>query len=59
MKCPNCGAPLTDGNLFCEKCGEEIHIVPNYDPDTDLSVDIEGVFDKTWELDTYEVKRKK
>ncbi len=59
MKCPNCGAPLTDGNLFCEKCGEEIHIVPNYDPDTDLSVDIEGVFDKTRELDTYEVKRKK
>lgn len=57
MKCPNCGAHLEDGNLFCEVCGEEINIVPDYDPDTDLSVDIDGVFDRTKEIDTVEVKK--
>jgi hypothetical protein len=31
MKCPNCGAQLEDGKLLCEKCGEEIKIVPEYD----------------------------
>ncbi len=59
MKCPNCGAHLEDGNLFCEVCGEEINIVPEYDPDTDLSVDIDGVFDHTKEINTQEVKKQK
>lgn len=31
MKCPNCGTELEDGKLLCEKCGEEIKIVPDYD----------------------------
>jgi len=57
MKCPNCGAQLQDGNLFCEKCGEEINIVPEYDPNVDLSVDIDGVFDRTKEIDIGEVKK--
>ena len=59
MKCPNCGAHLQDGNLFCEECGEEINIVPEYDPDTDLSVDLDGVFDHTKEINTNEVKKQK
>lgn len=59
MKCPNCGSRLEDGNLFCENCGKEINIVPDYDPDTDLSVDIDGVFDKTQEMNTKEVKKKR
>ena len=59
MKCPNCGAHLEEGNLFCEVCGEEINIVPEYDPDVDISVDIDGVFDHTKEIDIPEVKRQK
>ena len=59
MKCPNCGSHLEDGNLFCEVCGEEINIVPEYDPDVDLSVDIDGVFDHTKEINIGEVKKQK
>ena len=59
MKCPNCGSHLEEGDLFCEVCGEEINIVPEYDPDVDLSVDIDGVFDHTKEIDVVEVKRQK
>ena len=59
MKCPNCGSHLEEGNLFCEVCGEEINIVPEYDPDVDISVDIDGVFDHTKEIDVVEVKKQK
>lgn len=59
MKCPNCGKRMAEGKLFCEYCGEEINIVPDYDPNSDMSIDLEGVFDKTKELNTEEVKRKK
>ncbi|MBR4412701.1 MAG: zinc ribbon domain-containing protein, partial [Lachnospiraceae bacterium] len=59
MKCPNCGSLLEEGNLVCEVCGEEINIVPEYDPDVDLSVDIDGVFDHTKEIDVVEVKKQK
>lgn len=37
MKCPNCGAQIPQNSLYCEKCGEDIHIVPNIDFD-DLDV---------------------
>ena len=32
MKCPLCNAEIKEGSLYCEKCGEDIHIVPDYDP---------------------------
>lgn len=32
MRCPKCGAELPAESLYCEKCGEDIHIVPDYDP---------------------------
>lgn len=57
MKCPKCGHNLPEGKLFCEKCGEEINIVPDYEPETDLSIDLD-VFKKTRDIDTKEVKRK-
>ncbi|MBP5564503.1 MAG: chitobiase/beta-hexosaminidase C-terminal domain-containing protein [Lachnospiraceae bacterium] len=59
MKCPKCNASLPEGKLFCEKCGEEINIVPEYDPDSEFKVNVAGVFDKTRELDTKEVKKRK
>lgn len=31
MKCPNCGNEIPDGKLYCENCGHEIHIVPEFD----------------------------
>ena len=42
MRCPKCGTDLPEGALLCEKCGEEIHIVPDYDPTLDVSISIEG-----------------
>ena len=38
MKCPRCGTDLQDGHLYCEKCGEEIHIVPDFDPEIEYSM---------------------
>lgn len=31
MKCKKCGAEIAEGSLYCDKCGEDIHIVPEYD----------------------------
>ena len=30
MICPNCGAIIPDGNVYCDECGQEIQIVPDY-----------------------------
>lgn len=38
MNCPKCGTELKDGHLYCEKCGEEIHIVPDYEPEIEYSM---------------------
>ena len=38
MKCPNCGADMPDGSLYCELCGEDIHIVPDYEPELEFSM---------------------
>ncbi len=35
MKCPRCGSEMKDGMLFCEKCGEEIRIVQDFEPEVD------------------------
>ncbi len=33
MVCPNCHAELKEGYLYCENCGAEIQIVPNFEPE--------------------------
>ena len=33
MKCPNCGAEIPEGHLYCEVCGEEINFVPEFGAD--------------------------
>lgn len=38
MKCPNCGEELKQGYLYCERCGEEIHIVPDFEPEIENSI---------------------
>jgi len=38
MKCPNCGEELKEGFLYCEKCGEEIRIVPDFEPEIENSI---------------------
>lgn len=38
MKCPNCGAEMKENSLYCEKCGEDIHIVPDYEPELDNDI---------------------
>jgi len=39
MKCPNCGAKIPSGSLYCEKCGEDIHIVPDFEPEVELNIE--------------------
>ena len=38
MKCPNCGNELKEGHLICEICGEEIQIVPDFEPEIENSI---------------------
>lgn len=38
MKCPHCGNELVEGHLICEMCGEEIRIVPDFEPEIENSI---------------------
>lgn len=38
MKCPNCGEQMKEGQLYCEHCGEEIRIVPEFEPEIENSI---------------------
>ena len=38
MKCPKCSAPLREEELYCEKCGQEIQIVPEYDAELEHNI---------------------
>ena len=38
MKCPNCGAEMEEGKLYCEHCGEDIHIVPDFEPEVEYNM---------------------
>ena len=38
MKCPNCGTEIPDGHLLCDQCGEEIQIVPDFEPEIENSI---------------------
>lgn len=39
MKCPNCGAEMKEGHLYCEHCGEDIHIVPDFEPELEHNIE--------------------
>lgn len=38
MKCPHCGNEMIEGHLICEVCGEEIRIVPDFEPEIENSI---------------------
>ncbi len=38
MKCPKCGFEMQDEQLYCENCGNEIQIVPNFEPEIENSI---------------------
>ena len=38
MKCPHCGNEMVEGHLICETCGEEIRIVPDFEPEIENSI---------------------
>ncbi len=38
MKCPKCGKKLKDGNMYCESCGCEINLVPEFDTEVEKSM---------------------
>lgn len=38
MVCPECGSVLKEGHVYCESCGKEIQIVPDFDPEIEASM---------------------
>ena len=49
MNCPKCGKELTDGHLYCEVCGQEINLVPEFEAKVEDSMaeSIKGIVDDT------------
>ncbi|MBQ8816806.1 MAG: chitobiase/beta-hexosaminidase C-terminal domain-containing protein [Lachnospiraceae bacterium] len=47
MKCPNCGKELLDGHMYCEVCGGEINLVPEFEAEVEesMAVSIQGILD--------------
>ena len=58
MKCKYCGHKIPDGMLRCDRCGQEVRIVPDYNPlDDVLEAQIKGSMDGTSSpLDDYEYR---
>ena len=38
MKCQRCGTEMGDGNLYCPSCGQEVQIVPNFEPEVEHTI---------------------
>lgn len=38
MKCPDCGAEIMEGHLYCDRCGMEIQMVPDFEPEIENSI---------------------
>ena len=38
MNCQKCGASLPPGCLYCEECGNEYQIVPDFEPEIENSM---------------------
>ena len=40
MVCPSCGCEMAEGHLYCETCGNEIRIVPDFEPEIENSISV-------------------
>lgn len=42
---------MTEGSLYCERCGEDIHIVPDFEPELESNLEqtISGIAEELWE----------
>lgn len=38
MKCPNCGEEILKEQMYCESCGMEIQIVPDFEPEIENKI---------------------
>lgn len=38
MKCPKCGKEISEGHLYCEDCGFEIKLVPEFETEVEQSM---------------------
>ena len=38
MKCQKCGAEMVPGHLYCDICGAEYQIVPDFEPEIEYSI---------------------
>lgn len=48
MICPKCGKKLLDGHMYCEDCGCEINLVPEFEAmvEESMAESIQGIVDK-------------
>lgn len=48
MICPKCGKEILEGHMYCEECGYEIHLVPEFEANVEehITESIQSVVDK-------------
>ena len=39
MICPECGREIPEGHLYCDTCGMEVRIVPEFEPEVENSIE--------------------
>ncbi|HOO28009.1 MAG TPA: chitobiase/beta-hexosaminidase C-terminal domain-containing protein [Lachnospiraceae bacterium] len=61
MVCPKCNAELKEGHLYCENCGAEIRIVPDFEPEIEesMNLSLSGVAEAISEPQSIENEQKK
>ena len=38
MDCPKCGKKIAEGHMYCEECGHEINLVPEFEAEIEESM---------------------
>ena len=56
MICPECGREIPEGHLYCDFCGQEVQIVPDFEPEVENSIteSLSGVAETLTETNTEE-----
>lgn len=56
MICPECGREIPEGHLYCDTCGMEVRIVPDFEPEVENSIEesLSGVAETLTETKTEE-----